>query len=128
MIYFIDIINKKSFTLYSYSQKQNLTIDFSNISLYLGISDIMGNIITIDENFLSIHLNQVIYKNVNENRNVTLILISEPIELESCDVNINSYDEEMKNQMKKNFFILIYQILSVQKKDKIYQLKENLVN
>ena len=67
MIYLIDIINKKSFTLYSYSQKQNLRIDFSNISLYSGISDLMGNIITIDENFLSNHLNQVIYKNVNEN-------------------------------------------------------------
>ncbi len=104
VIYFFDMINKKTFSLYSYLKNKDITIDFSNIPIMIGIIDPLGNSKKIDKDFISINIYKTMYKTFHENENIITKKILIPIELESCDVSIYSYDESIRNEIIKNYY------------------------
>ena len=104
VIYFFDTINRKTFSLYSYFKNKDITIDFSDIPIMIGINDALGNSKKIDKDFISINIYKTMYKVFNENEKIITKKISIPLELESCDVTIYSYDESIRNEIIKNYY------------------------
>ena len=100
IIYFIDMINRKSYELYSYEEKNIKNIDFSNIPIMIGIQNYLGESKMIDKNYIEISLYNTIYKTDYDKKlteNVT-----KRIELEQCNKYFNSLNDSFKNEINKN--------------------------
>ena len=70
VIDFFDTINRKTFSLYSYLKNNDITIDFSDIPIMIGINDALGNSKKIDKDFISINIYKTMYKVFNENEKI----------------------------------------------------------
>ena len=100
-IYFIQLIDRNYFELYTFQENKTLKIDFSDVPLMIGLLDTFGNSVTIDSNYIEIFIdnNNHIVTNNGERK---IERVSTLIELESCTNYLNSLNSTFKNEILNN--------------------------